>query len=578
MDVSEQDGSDDIRIRFKRDDSLLKRKLYSYLPFLFLTNLSSFLLVSVDGLVVGNLVGSSALSSVNVFFPVTTAIGVFSSLIAIGISTMISTAMGNNEIDEIPYLKKAARTTMIAAALIIAVIQIPVGYGLLYTYDLSPEFKRMVWQYGIGIMIATPFGVVSNVGVYEMQILGKAKMLALLAGIEGGLNLVLDLLFVGTFDMGIVGAGLGTAVANMVRCSITVLFLAKKTDIYRCGDVKLRLKDVRLLLTSGVSESAYSLMVSLQSYFMIRILLMVFGESAGVINEVCMFCLCIVNVIILSIQGAARPLAGIFTGAKDLPAVRMLIQKCVILMTVLAGSVTLIALFATEFFFIIHGITDIPEHGIMSLRLFSLCFVFRAIDAIFRLYLASQKDNTYSTTVTVLAYAVLPVLAFVIQLFLPAPFLWTAYLITELVVFAANLSRYVYWIRKGSKAEMPDEQAIYLSVAPEDAIEAKREVREYAKKHGISERLAYRAALCMEEMVYYAKATAGNKEVDTQVTLRFYTDSCIFAIIDDGQCIVLNEDNASKEIITNYGMIKKIARSVSYQYILDLNYTVFTFQ
>ena len=576
--ISEQYEKGDIRNRFRRNDFLLRRKLFSYLPYLFLTNLSTLLLVSVDGLVVGNLVGSSALSSVNVFSPVITAIGVFSDLIAMGISTMISTAMGNNEIDELSYLKKAARTTMIVSAFVIGVIQIPIAFELLSTYNLSPEFRDQVWQYGLGVMISMPFGLISTVGVYEMQIMGKVKQLAILAGVEGGFNLIFDLLFVGVFQMGVAGAGFGTAAANVVRCTITVLYLAKKTDIYKCGNAKLRLKDVKLLITSGISESIFSLMMAVQSYFMIRILLYAFGESAGVINEVCVFCLSIVDVIILSVTGSARPLAGIFTGAKDIPAVRMLIRQCVVLITVLGGAVTLAVFSMSEFFFSIHGVTNIPAHGVMSLRLFALCFIFRGIDAIFRLYLANQKDNTFSATATVLGYAALPVLAFAITIFLPDPYLWTAYLITELAVLIANVFRYVYWISKDKKIKTPDGHTIHLSVSPQDAVEASREVREYAKEHGYSEKHAYRAALCMEEMVHYAKAVAGSKEVLTQIMLKFTADSCVFAMLDDGECIMLNEDDASKELITNYGLIKKLAKNISYQYILDMNYTVFTFQ
>ena len=576
--ISEKEEQDGIGKRFRRDDSLLRRKLYSYLPFLFLTNLSSLLLVSVDGIVVGNLVGSDALSSVNVFYPIVTAIGVFSTLIATGISTMLSTAMGNNDVDELSYLKKAAKVTMIVSAFAIAVIQIPVAYGLVYTYDLTPEMKKLVWEYGTGVLMSMPFGLISTIGVYELQILGKAKILAVLAAVEGTCNLVFDLLFVGIFNMGIAGAGFGTAAANVVRCTITVLYLAKKTDIFKCSGVKTRSRDVRNLLASGTPEAAYSLMMTFQSYFMIKILLMVFDEAGGVINGVCLFCLNLSNVIILSIQGSARPLTGIFTGAKDALALRKLIRRSVMLAVALIGLTTLIVMLLPRVFYILHGVDDIPEQGILSLRLFALCFVFRGINAIFRLYLANHKDNTYATVVMVMGYALLPILAFTIQLFAPGPFLWTAYLITELIVLAANFSRYVRWLKKDMESELPDERTIYLSVAPEDAIEASRDIRAYAKEHGYSGRLAYRAALCMEEMVHYAKASAKNNEVNTQIMVKFFTDNCVFAMIDDGACIMLNEDDASKELITNYGLIKKIAQEVSYQYVLDMNHTVFTFR
>ena len=52
---------------YRRDSSLLKRKLIAYLPAMMMTNLSNLLLVSVDGVVVGNFVGSDAFASVNIF-------------------------------------------------------------------------------------------------------------------------------------------------------------------------------------------------------------------------------------------------------------------------------------------------------------------------------------------------------------------------------------------------------------------------------------------------------------------------------------------------------------------------------
>ena len=79
--------------RYRRRGGLTERKLAEYLPAMLLTNLSTMLLVSVDGIVAGNLVGPDALSSINIFYPVTVMVGAVSTVAAIGISTSISTAM-----------------------------------------------------------------------------------------------------------------------------------------------------------------------------------------------------------------------------------------------------------------------------------------------------------------------------------------------------------------------------------------------------------------------------------------------------------------------------------------------------
>lgn len=52
----------------------------------------------------------------------------------------------------------------------------------------------------------------------------------------------------------------------------------------------------------------------------------------------------------------------------------------------------------------------------------------------------------------------------------------------------------------------------------------------------------------------------------------------VFEMLDNGKCIALDRDSEIQELITdNYGLVKKLAKSVEYQYLLNMNYTVFTF-
>ena len=189
--------------RFRRNDSLVHRKLLSYLPFMIATNLATLLLSTVDGVVVGNLVGSEALSAVSIFMPITFVISIVCTWVASGISTALSTGMGDNRIEDLAPLKKAAGTVTIVSALAVAVIEFPVAAILVRSYRLTPDMQGMVWQYGIGILISMPFGLASTVCVHELMILGKSEILTAFAVTEGCVNLVLDLLFVGVFHRGI---------------------------------------------------------------------------------------------------------------------------------------------------------------------------------------------------------------------------------------------------------------------------------------------------------------------------------------------------------------------------------------
>ena len=563
--------------RFWRNDSLLKSKLLGFLPFMLLTNLSSLLITSVDGVVVGNFVSTDALSSVNIVLPITSVLGVVSVLIASGIGTTLSTSMGENHIEDLRYQKKVAKTLTFLSVLVLCIIEVPVAALMIRSYHLSPEMNTLVWNYTAGTLIASPCGLISTICVFELQILGKTKVLTSLAIAEGLINLVLDLLFVGVFHWGVAGAGYGTAVANVIRCVSSVVYLSRKTDIYATGDERIREKDILRMLRTGLSEASYSAMLALQNYFIVSILLSTFGEKFGVIDGVCRFCLSIANVVIMSVQNSARPLIGILTGGRDVVGVRMLIRQCIVLMAGLLGIITALVMITPDLFYHLHHVTDIPPFGVICLRLYTLHFIFRGINAILRLYFGNRGDVTYNSMVTVAGYATLPLFAFILSR-IDAPIFYAAYMVTECLLLAVNFLHYRAVIKKDLEKQTPDENILYLTVTPQDALEASRSIREYAEAHGYPQRIAYRAALCMEEMVHYAEAVKNHDRVNTQVMVRFCKDGCVFTIMDDGRCIMLNKDDASRDIVSNYSVIRKIADTVSYQYVLEMNYTVFTFK
>lgn len=167
--------------QFQCDDSLVHYKLLSYLPFMIATNLATMLLSTVDGFVVGNLVGKEALAAVSIFMPISLVISILSVCISTGISSALSTSMASTEIDDITPLKRAARIIKFVSAVVVAAIAFPVASLLIRTYQLTPEMQDLVWQYAIGVLTSLPLGLVSTVCVYELTVLGKKEVLTWLA-------------------------------------------------------------------------------------------------------------------------------------------------------------------------------------------------------------------------------------------------------------------------------------------------------------------------------------------------------------------------------------------------------------
>lgn len=564
--------------RYELSGRLTLKKLLEYLPALLLTNLSTLLLVSVDGFVVGNFLGEGALSSVNIFYPSTLLIGVIATLAAAGIGTALSVAMGNSDQEKLMRLKSASLKLMILAAVFVSVVQVPIVTALINSYDVSPEMKSLTWQYAVGVMIASPFGLVSFVGVYQLQIVGKVKALMYLSIVEGAVNFILDILFVGIMDMGVAGAGYGTMCANIARSSLTVLYLARKTDIYDSAGSKAGIGEYISIIKGGLPEAANALMLAVQNHFILKIILSVFGESGGAIKGVCVFTLSLAMVLINGMQGAARPLMGLLSGAEDRKGVHILLRQSNEVLLSLLGLLILIIEIAPSLFFGFMGLRDIPAGGLESLRIYAFYFPVLGMDTMFRLYYSNHNESSFSTAVTVAGNLALPVIALFISKTLPAPWIWLSYILTKLIILALYAVRYLRIQKQDMQNERECLSELHLSVDPDDAVEASREMRRYADSIGADHRYSYRAALCLEEMVAYAVQSQNNKSLNIQIMMKFYRDGLLFMMLDDGRCISLDKDEETQELITsNYGLLKKVAKSVEYQYVLDMNYTVFRF-
>ena len=563
---------------YKVRGSLSFKKIMTYLPFMIMTNLSNLLLISVDGLVVGNFVGTKALASINIFSPIVIIIGVLSNFIAAAISTYLSVCMGKNDIDKIKRVKHCSKILMVVSTVFIAIAQLPIVYALINSYGVSDNMVKLTWQYAIGIMISMPFGMISTIGVCQLQIVGKMKALMVFSIVEGGVNLILDLLFVGAMNMGIAGAGYGTALANILRATMTLVYLYKKTDIFNTGKVKSNLEDMKNILASGLLELASSVMLALQNYMIVKIIVDTFGEDGGVIRGVCTFALSLVLVAINGVMGSIRPLVGLLTGSRGFKVLRILMRHSFIIISTIVGILTLVIVIYPQGIYYIHGVKTIPKAGNISLIIFSMHFLLKGFDAIFRLYFSNRKQSKFSSVVTVVGSMTMPVFAFVFSKIFAPQWVWASYILSEMIIFSLNLHKYFSIVRQDYIRE-ENLGIIYMTVKPRDAVEASRNIRKYANSNGVEQKISYRMSLCMEEMVAYAVEANKKNNINIQIIIRFYKNGGTFLMIDDGKCLALNEDNHTRNLVTdNYNLLKKVCKDIKYNYNLDLNYTFFRFE
>ena len=553
-------------------------KLLEYLPPMIVTNISTLLLITVDGIVAGNLVGEDALSAISIFGPVDTFIGAITAVVSTGASAVLSSRIGEVDNGRIMQAKKAVKFLSLLVPLLLSVIQIPLVLGIIVSYHLPENMMSLVVAYSIGIMISNPFGMLSAISVNEIQIMGKMKILMKLALMEGIMNLALDILFTGVFHMGVAGTGYGTAAACICRCIVTVIYLYKETDIYKTGDTKIVFSDIYEIISKGLPEAASMLVVVMQNYVLIRIILQSFGPDGGTIKGVCTFCYSLANVLMSSVQGAVRPLVGLLNGAENRKGVRSLMRQGAVIVILLSGVMIIMFETVPAFFYRIHGVKTVPAGGESSLRIYALCIGILGINTLFRLFFSTRGLQKFSTTLTLAGNCAMPLSAYFLSTYCSASSIFFSYLIAAVIILCVNILRFRMLKAEDEKNEKGNKRRIYLSVEPESAIDASKMVQDYALENGYSLELANRARLCMEEMVAYSVRADRSKKVRNQIMFSFTDEDVLFTMLDDGACIIFDEDEEKREMITdNYALLKKVSKSMQYQYVLNLNHTMLKF-
>ena len=246
-------------------EGVVWKKLIRFAIPIFLGNLFQQMYNAVDSLVVGNFCGNEALAAVSSSMSMQQLfIGFFQGTF-IGASVLISRSFGAKDKEK---MDESIHTTVVFA-LVLGVILTIIGVSF------TPTILR--WM-------DTPENVLSNSVIYFriycmgllgmvlynttngiFNALGDSKHPLYYLMISSATNVVLDLIFVGVFDMGVAGAALATTIGQFLSAVLGLIHLMSGRFIVQIQISKLRVNPailrqiITLGLPSGVQNSVNSM-------------------------------------------------------------------------------------------------------------------------------------------------------------------------------------------------------------------------------------------------------------------------------------------------------------------------------
>ena len=209
----------------------------------------------VDQIFIGQGVGYIGNAATNVTFPlVVLALG-FSLLLGDGAVAFYSIKLGEKNKEE----GAKAIGNAIILMVILGLIFLLVGYifmeKLLWCFGATNTNISIALDYMRIILIGFPFMILAA-GLNSIIRADGSPEYAMLAMIVGaGTNIILDPIFIFTFDMGVKGAAIATIIGQILSCMVSVMYLKKFKNIkFKREYLKLDINVSKTIMLFGVSS------------------------------------------------------------------------------------------------------------------------------------------------------------------------------------------------------------------------------------------------------------------------------------------------------------------------------------
>ena len=291
----------------------LKNILKFAVPTIAMTVFMSFYTM-VDGLFVSNLIGTDALSAINLTAPVIQLVTAISTMLATGGSAVIMKKMGEQKSGE----AKEDFTFLILINVFVGMVMCMAGYlamdRIFAGMGLSAEVEKYCVEYLSRYLVFTiPILLMNNFTLY-MIASGKAT-LSLVCSVTGGLlNMALDYLFIAVFHMGISGAAIATGMGYSVTAVVGLFVFCRKKSLLHFQKPVFRWKVLVNAAANGCSEMATALVTGIITMMFNWTMLRYVGENGVAAVTIIMYVLMFASSLYTGYSYGVAPMVSYYYG------------------------------------------------------------------------------------------------------------------------------------------------------------------------------------------------------------------------------------------------------------------------
>ena len=233
----------------------------------------------VDQIFIGKGVGTLGNAATNVIFPLVIIFNALAGLIGNGAAANLSLKLGEDKKNEAAKSIGQSIILTIIISLIVSILSYIFLPKLVYLFGCTPNVYQYALDYGKIILMGAPFMIIYSALASIIRADGSPKysMIMLVAGAI--INVILDPIFIFTFNLGVKGGAIATVISQIVSFIIAILYIKKiKSVKLNKNDFKLD-KYVFKILSLGLSSFITQATILILFVFMNNVLTKLGAES-----------------------------------------------------------------------------------------------------------------------------------------------------------------------------------------------------------------------------------------------------------------------------------------------------------
>ncbi len=395
----------------------------------------------MDGIFVGQGVGSAALGAVNIGVPFITFAVAIVAMFPMGGATIIAIRMGRDDKDGANNAFMTALTLTVLTAVILTVVGTVFSQQIVDlsgARKLGEEMRRMSADYlfyysafSLPMLMSNCLSVfVRNDGSPTLSFVGMCT---------GAVsNIFLDWLFIFPLQMGVIGAAVASGLGQIVSLLVLLSHFIRKHGNLRIRRFTIQPVLIRKICKRGAPEAVTQLTTPVTALCYNLVLAGLVGDIGVSTYSVLSFIYSLANAVLSGVAQGLQPLWGNSYGKQDTKEINDYFRFGMtinLMLSVLVSAVLI--LFDEPAIRIFSQDMELINAASKALPVFALSFIPMALNLVYTSLLYSTKRTKQSDIIAICRGIVIKAIAiFCIPIIFGSNTIWAAPLVAEMITFA----------------------------------------------------------------------------------------------------------------------------------------------